>query len=207
MWKNIKTQIFITLYNPIEIEPAQNFIDRNKDTKHKFTVLFIGFLIKNKGIIDFIKVAEYFKDTNNEIIFQIAGIGELKNHIEDYISKTNNSNIEYVGWADTEKKDKLYRNADLFFLPSYNEGMPIVLLEAMKWSLPIISTDIAGIPEEISNGVNGFLYNPGNIEGYIQGIEKLYNNVSLRHIFCFFIMAKNKRIFKYKNIRSVGGYL
>ena len=70
--------------------------------------------------------------------------------------------------------------ADAYILPSYNEGLPISILEAMSYSLPIISTNVGGIPEILKNGENGFIMSPGDKDAMYRAILELMNNEKLR---------------------------
>lgn len=162
-----------TIHNPIVIPRDAKYLDHSTN-KGIFTVLFIAFLSTNKGLMDVVSVAKIFKKTNININFKIAGRGQLESHLIEVLNLQECSNIEFVGWADEKAKKTLYEQANIFFLPSYNEGMPIVILEAMAYSLPVVSTTISGIPDQIDNAVNGFLYNPGDINGFVEGITKLY---------------------------------
>lgn len=67
----------------------------------------------------------------------------------------------------------MLNGADVYVLPSYKEGLPISILEAMSYSLPVISTRVGGIPEIIMNGKNGLLINPGDKEALYESIIKL----------------------------------
>ncbi len=68
----------------------------------------------------------------------------------------------------------------MFILPSYNEGLPLAILEAMGWSLPIISTPVGGIPELVISHKNGLLVTPGNIKQLSSAMELLIENENLR---------------------------
>ena len=69
---------------------------------------------------------------------------------------------------------------DAYILPSYNEGLPISILEAMSYSLPIISTAVGGIPEILKNGENGFIMEPGDKEAIYRAIHTLMGDERLR---------------------------
>jgi glycosyltransferase involved in cell wall biosynthesis len=161
------------VYNPIAIRKQST-----KKSLEKFTVLYLGFLIKSKGVLDIIKIAKNIKEKiNNKIKFVIAGKGELKRVIKKQIVEFDLiDTIDLVGWLDAERKEEFLSNSDILLLPSYKEGMPISILEAVSHSLPIISTNISGIPEIVINNFNGFLLAPGDISGFVQKIIYLYNN-------------------------------
>ena len=69
--------------------------------------------------------------------------------------------------------------ADAFILPSYNEGLPISVLEAMSYSLPVISTTVGGIPEILKNGENGFIMEPGDKDAIYHAVVSLMEDKSL----------------------------
>ena len=145
------------VYNPIKIDNNQKFIPSNR-TEY-LQVLFMGFYIEEKGIIDLLEVSNLF--INKPIKFLFCGKGKLDGIISN--KAKSNPNIINMGWVDGIVKEKLFKESDVLILPSYNEGLPISILEAMKHSLPIISTNIAGIPEQVEHGVNGYLFSPGDI--------------------------------------------
>ena len=88
--------------------------------------------------------------------------------------------ISYEGWISGEHKIRLLNQANAYILPSYNEGLPISILEAMSYQLPIISTKVGGIPEIVKDGVNGYLIEPGNKQQLKSAIDKLIFDKSIR---------------------------
>lgn len=162
-----------TIHNPVDLQQME-FTPKIKQERD-FRVIFVGFLIESKGIKDLLNLARQLKDQGKtHIKFILAGKGELENYILDYVARHElEQQVNYIGWVSGDTKDQLYRDADLFFLPSYKEGMPMSILEAMSYSLPVVSTNIAGIPDLIDNGKNGFMLKPGDIEGFNQKISQL----------------------------------
>ena len=69
---------------------------------------------------------------------------------------------QFVGWISGPQKHQLLSESDLYILPSYNEGLPLSILEAMSYRLPVISTPVGGTAEAVQEGVNGFLVPPGD---------------------------------------------
>jgi glycosyltransferase involved in cell wall biosynthesis len=87
--------------------------------------------------------------------------------------------VEFVGWVGGEKKTHLLQQCDVLILPSYNEGLPISILEGMSYRMPIISTPVGGIPEIITTNVNGVLVTPGNCDEIFAAIMRYISDRSL----------------------------
>ena len=95
--------------------------------------------------------------------------------IKAFIQNNQISDIAvFEGWVTGDKKIEYLNWADIYILPSYNEGLPIAILEAMSYSHPIISTPVGGIPEVVKDHQNGILVEPGNLEQ----IKKHYYSLS-----------------------------
>lgn len=88
--------------------------------------------------------------------------------------------VEFLGWIDGERKSRLLSVADIFVLPSYYEGLPISLLEAMSWGIPIISTTVGGIPELVRDGTSGILIEPGDVHALAHALSTLAADGALR---------------------------
>lgn len=67
----------------------------------------------------------------------------------------------------------------MFFLPSYSEAMPMSILEAMECGLPIVASNVGGIPSIVRNNINGFTFIPGDVEGMAAAIIKILKNSNL----------------------------
>ena len=127
-------------------------------------VLFLGELGRRKGCYD---IPAVVKDVQNEIPdvrFVLCGSGADQEQVKTLFS----SNVEFPGWVRNDEKDRLLRESDIFFLPSYNEGMPMSVLDAMGYGLPIVSTKVGGIPRIVTG--NGVCCNPGDTKAMSQAI-------------------------------------
>ena len=131
--------------------------------KEVIKFLFLGYINENKGIWLLLDVVNSLREyLSGKAVFILGGNGEisaLKNTIHQ---KKLEQLVDYVGWVDNDLKDFCLRDADVFILPSYIEALPIALLEAMSYGLPIITTKVGSIPEIIKNDKNGILIEPGN---------------------------------------------
>lgn len=139
-------------------------------------VLFLGEIGQRKGCYNIPAVVEEVVKEVPEVKFIIGGSGcstdeqALKALFEE---KGIAENVVFPGWVRGEEKDCLLRDADVFFLPSYNEGMPMSILDAMGYGLPVVSTNVGGIPKIVKNGFNGFCEVPGDVKAFSAGITKL----------------------------------
>ena len=151
------------------------------DKDCRFTLLFLGRLGKRKGMYDLLDVLKNNKEKyEGKILLLIGGDGETEKAV-NYIKQNNLDNIvKFKGWISGRQKILLLNQADTYILPSYNEGLPISVLEAMSYSLPIISTNVGGIPEILKHSVNGFLIHPGNKNEIEESINNLISDKGLR---------------------------
>ncbi|MCD8290240.1 MAG: glycosyltransferase family 4 protein [Prevotella sp.] len=138
--------------------------------------LFMGEIGERKGVFDILRgMKNHVDELNGKMILRIGGNkheDELRKmitdgHLEDI--------VKFEGWVSGDKKIEMLNWADVFILPSHNEGLPISILEAMSYGMPIISTPVGGIPEVVSEQ-NGILVTPGNEEEIINAIRFFINN-------------------------------
>ena len=177
-WK----QFFEENFNTKKIEILPNIIDypvireKKGDTK-KIRFLFLGIIDNRKGIFDVIEVIKNNVDMfDHKIELFIGGNSEVIK-LQNLIEKYQISNIvKFLGWIQNEIKLQYLQNTDVYILPSYNEGLPISILEAMSYGKPIISTDVGGIPEIVKNNENGFLLTPGNLEQIEKSMKYFIEN-------------------------------
>lgn len=145
--------------------------------KSRAQVLFLGEIGKRKGCYDIPSIVSRVVAQVPDVRFVLAGTGEI-DHIkalllEKGISHKAAAQVIFPGWVRGDVKDKLLRESDLYFLPSYNEGMPMSVLDAMGYGLPIVSTRIGGIPEVVMDGRNGYTETPGDTERMASDIVSL----------------------------------
>lgn len=126
--------------------------------------LFMGALIKRKGVLDLLKAAKILNDEGiSKFKIMIAGTGEEEACLKKYVLENAlEKNIEFLGWVGKNDRPELLRSTDVLVLPSYNEGLPMAILEAMSYGLPIISTSVGSIDEAVKENENGYLIEPGD---------------------------------------------
>lgn len=147
----------------------------------KVNFLFLGKIGERKGAFDLILAFAAIPLAQREHAeLVIAGDGE-GTKARDTIEQLNlTQSIRILDWVDEQQRDELLARANVFVLPSYNEGLPMALLEAMSWGLPVITTPVGGIPELISTAKNGLLVTPGRIEQLSAAMQSLIESEQLR---------------------------
>lgn len=178
VWKKIlekktSTNIFV-IYNAIKL--PQDIPNNVKKKQETFTVLTMGEVGERKGTGVVIKVAATL---NNNFRFVIAGNGDVGKYLKMAEDFGISNRVVFLGWINGEKKDKAYLEADVYFLPSKYEGLPMSIIEAMGYGLPIISTSIGGIPDCVENGKNGFLERPEYVDNFASRIRTVCENSKL----------------------------
>jgi glycosyltransferase involved in cell wall biosynthesis len=178
-WK----RYFSDIVNPVQILVLYNGVHtvqysgyRQNDPLH---ALFLGRLGRRKGTYDLLDAVKLLKEHRVPFKLLLAGDGEIdevkrivkKEHLENY--------VEILGWINGSQKTDLLQNSDVLVLPSYNEGLPMAILEAMDYGMTVISTPVGGIPEVIKDGVNGFLVEPGDVKGLVEKFVHLAENPAL----------------------------
>lgn len=155
--------------------------DRNPYNPCANNILFLGMLSKRKGIHDIFKCIRLLdNDLPKNVKLLLCGEGNM-DFIKDDIEKYNISHrIGHLGWITNSEKSEIFRQSAICILPSYQEGLPMSILETMANGIPNISTFISGIPSIIKNGFNGLLINPGDIEDLRKKIILILTDDNLR---------------------------
>lgn len=138
-------------------------LENRKCNGGKIHYLFLGEISNRKGVFDLLNsIAEHMDELNGKIEVRIGGNGEIErlNHSINNLSLENI--VKFEGWVGGQHKTDLLNWADVYVLPSYNEGLPISILEALSYGCPIISTPVGGIEEVVHNDENGKIVTPGN---------------------------------------------
>ncbi len=155
-----------------------NFKKKNK-IKEKKLVLFFGRLNPTKGPEKLAQVAIEISKERKDIAFVWVGPDEGKaNEVENLIK--GHKNMKYLGpIRGKENIAEMYQAADVYALPSYREGLPLTLFEAMASELPIVASPVNGIPYEMEDGKNGFLVEYGDLKNLKKRILEVLDNPKL----------------------------
>jgi len=155
---------------------SKKFFPNNKKSFEKTTkFLYAGRLNKIKGIDVLLEAFDQYSQKNKWCTLTIIGDGPLNQSLQNKYKL--NFQIIFLGRKNPEEMPNIYRNHDIFILPSLNEGMSNTILEAMASGLPIITTDTGGNKQLIKN--NGLIIPKNDITALKQAFEKFYDNHQL----------------------------
>lgn len=172
-WKEYVDKTFdsncVVVPNFIDI-PNDVLIRNDKEKK----ILFVGALIPRKGVLDLI---EAFGKLQCDYSLEICGDGPLRQEAERLTHNLGlESSVNFHGWLEGGAKYNLYDKCQIFVLPSYNEGLPLVILEAMAAGCVVVSTNVGAIEEVVECGKTGFIFNPGDLEHLISHLNYIFRN-------------------------------
>lgn len=134
-----------------------------REPEHPARLVCVGRLCEQKGQLLLLQACGVLKSRGVKFELVLAGDGEMRQIIEQTIASEGlQDNVRITGWISSEQvRDELLK-ARALVLPSFAEGLPIVLMEAMALKRPVISTLVAGIPELVEHEVHGFLAPAGD---------------------------------------------
>ncbi len=147
----------------------------NQDT---LKILFLSRLIAGKGIYETIKAFENLRNDKVNVQLIIAGSGEESETIKSLVEQ--NENITLTGHVTGQEKIELYKNCTLYCLPSYSEGLPTSVLEAMSFGKPVITTPVGGLKSFFQDGVMGFFVQPKDADDLEEKFRILIKDQGLR---------------------------
>lgn len=142
-------------------------------------ILFLGELGERKGCYDIPVIFENIKKVCPQAQLMMAGDGQMAQIQEAFAGRNLLESVTFPGWVRGEEKEKLLRESAVFLFPTYNEGMPMAVLEAMGYGMGIVTTQVGGIPKLISHGENGYLEKPGATQEIAQDVIALLQEEEL----------------------------
>ena len=151
-----------------------------KNLNQEIKFLLASKLQKEKGILEFINASKVLKKRYPETSFYIAGEFDPTNKLSIERSEFNAmrecKEINYLGFIQNNEMPALFKEYDVFILPSYREGLPSVALEAAATGMPLIMSNVPGCKSIIENNKNGYLIEPKSKSSIIVAVEKIINN-------------------------------
>lgn len=153
-----------------------------QDVKVSFRIGFVGRVSKEKGPLDFTAVAGKIIAVHPSCEFLVAGEGPEEGPMRDMVRQSGmDGKFSFLGPLLQSQLIEVYRKLDLVLLPSYTEGLPMVVLEAFAMAIPVVATNVGGVGEVISHGINGYLAEPGDIDAMAGFVLGILQNSGLRN--------------------------
>lgn len=168
----------VYIINNVIEEPREDHSLRHDDVCR---FLFLGKICDDKGIFDLINViSAHQEQLRGHFMLTIGGQGDVKRLISEINRAGIHDLVEYAGFVDGDRKIGLFNESHVMILPSYIEGVPITILEAYSYHLPVISTNVGGIPQILTDGKQGIVINPGDKVKMFSAIRELMSLPSKR---------------------------
>ncbi|MBW0163717.1 MAG: glycosyltransferase [Sediminibacterium sp. Gen4] len=178
-------QKYVSIPNWIDLD---NYIYNDKRTitnihrkdEEAVMILFMGWVQSDKGVFDLYSALSGESLKNKRLHIAILGDGPAREELMTSSKKQNNPKhtYEFPGWVHGISKANYLAKADIFILPSYSEGMPNSLMEAMASGIPSIATDVGGVKDLIGNNESGLVIKVGDIKGISNAILYYINETS-----------------------------
>lgn len=149
---------------------------------------YIGALTKAKGVLNLLEAIPKVSAKEEDVKFLIGGDGQLRPKVEQYLSGQGlNNKAKFVDWIPHDELPKYLSDLKLLVLPSYTEGLPNIILEAMACGTPVLATPVGAIPDIIEDGETGFLMEDNSPGCIARNVIRALNHPNLEEI------AKNAR--------------
>lgn len=179
-WKRFFLQHFWPSRIMVVPNTVESVTPRSAAQQEKVIFLFMGRIGERKGIYDLVKAASLLSmQYDQQFEIWMGGDGNVQ-AVECLVDSNGLQDTIFLkGWVTGHAKEELFRKATVFVLPSYNEGLPISVLEAMSYGMPVIATDVGGIPELVKNGESGLLIKAGDIAALRDAMERFIQDRQL----------------------------
>ena len=159
---------------------VERFVNKNPIDLRKYDIGFIGQLTKRKGVLNFLESLEILDEGYNVII---KGDGEEKNNVLSRIQVLKSKfKIEYIDWVKREKLPDYFNEIKMLVIPTYLEGLPNLVLEAMACGTLVLATPVGGIPGVVKDEKTGFIMESNSPECIAENIIRALEHHNLNKI-------------------------
>ena len=159
---------------------ARKNLNLPADTK---IILFVGDLIKRKGVSCLIESLQTLKLSQENFLAIILGEGKELQNLKAMVNEYNmRKYVRFNGHVTRASLADFYTAADVFVLPSFSEGHAVALLEAMASGVPLVASDIEANRVSIEDGVNGFLFEAGNVKKLAEKLSMVLTDTKLQQV-------------------------
>jgi glycosyltransferase involved in cell wall biosynthesis len=167
----------VVLPNPV---PPGGALDPAAVRERRPMLVYLGRFSRDKGIYDLLVIHQRLLARHPDLQLVCAGDGEVESVRARVHAASLAASVEVRDWISPSEKWALLNRATVCVLPSYFEGLPMVLLEAMAAGVPVVAARTGGIPDLVDDRVNGLLVKPGDIDGFVAAIDMLLDDATLQ---------------------------
>jgi len=140
-------------------------------------IVCVGRLCEQKGQLILLEAVRHLRSQGVHFDLVLAGDGEMRSELEEQITLYGlKTQVRITGWISSQQVQQELLAARVMVLPSFAEGLPVVIMEAMALGRPVISTTVAGIPELVRHGLDGWLVAPGDVEALADALAQALHN-------------------------------
>ena len=160
--------------------PASSPLNKNLPVPPKknqiVRFLFVGWVVESKGIRELLNAIEILVAQRRKFEVTIVGGGTLESWVRERIAVSGWENVRALGWLSHLEVQRVFVQNDVLVLPSYAEGFPNVVLEAISAGLPVIVSDVGAVSDTITSGVNGYLIEPRSTDDLVAAMLRYIND-------------------------------
>ena len=181
VWRSFIAGLMPQVERRIDILPnatraPNRVVERDGDP---VTILFLGQVGKRKGVPQLVDALERIADTPGWTGI-IAGDGEIERTRSELEQRGLSARVTLTGWVDTVTVDQLLGQADILVLPSFDENLPMSVIEGMGHALAVVATPVGAVPDIIKDGETGLLVPAGDVESLARALARLVKDPVLR---------------------------
>jgi glycosyltransferase involved in cell wall biosynthesis len=136
-------------------------------------VTFVGRIEQAKGVFDLIEAVNEVRETIPTVRLECAGDGDIEGALRHVAVRGIRPNVHFIGWVSQRRREGVLARPTVFVLPSHAEGLPMSLLGAMAAGCPVIATAVGGIPDVVTDGVNGLRVPPRDRDALALALHRL----------------------------------
>ncbi len=193
----------------VDMEKFQFQPSSQKEHQDRVKLISVGRMVEKKGMEYGLRAIAEIYPSNKTLLYRIVGDGELFDDLKLLVKQLGiDDAVEFVGWKEPDEIMQLMNDSDIFLAPCVTakngdqEGIPMVIMEAMAMGLPVISTYHTGIPELIDNEKTGYLVEERDVNGLASKIKMLISNTSIQREFSKAGRIKVEREYNLNNLNN-----
>lgn len=186
--------------NPVDLE---EFSAPPAPAREPATVLFLGWFVPGKGAYDLLEALARLQGRRPGLRAVFGGY-KLEDQLRERVRALGlGGTVEVAGWCGRAEVVRLLRTCTLFALPTYSEGIPMAVLEAMACGTPVVTCPVGGIPAVARDGRNALFVKPGDVAGLAAALERLLDDPALRES----MSQANREDIRRYDVRTMGASL